>query len=705
MGSGHSIDGGSTANSTANPSANSNTIVVINSLSKTQLTTAQFNLMLTAMNQSLPAFCTAWGFPQITVVAGHSYVPGCFGYLNFIQGNNDSLGYHTLDTNNVPMGVINYSAHVYDNQMLGYSWDFTGLNPQNPKQQHSFLSTTFGHEIFEMIGDPTLRALGPNGEKIAFVGSDGVSNPICREVCDPVCDVEMQINVIDATSSSNSTDTIYMSNYVYPNWFVPNSAGPYDALSVLKGPLTLCDSNGYVTETNGQTEGSSRLASSSQGPSPGTFRGQASPPLGTSRIAGWSQSHYESKEEFKEEFKEQPVISTIAISATPATSFCVRPPPSRGPNPSGLPALRGGPSTSTTIPSTERDRGLLGASINPDLNTGAHFASHLSSSAKAARLRERQSRSQNKPARIITTSASTSSGLAQYNQGSIRPFSQSTYQSAPISPAPRGDLPSPPMGGEGSPVKEGDPLTPINNPGVSPQPKSSDVGWVSSPRPTAIASDTTGAVDTSQGAIRTADVSPHAKQGVTQGSSSVSNSNVEASPPVSDPSQSPISQPGNPISQPSSANLSTSPSVSDPSQSPISQPANPISPPPSANLSTSPPVSDPSANLSTSPPVSDPSANLSTSPSVLDPSQSPSSQPGDPISPPPSANLSTSQVPPSIQPSITSLADSQSSVSDSGVDVTTTPVTVVDISSSPTPSTESSPTMSPDSWQMVDGQP
>ena len=75
--------------------------------------------MLAAMNQSLPAFCTAWGFPQITVVAGHSYVPGCFGYLNFIQGNNDSLGYHTLDTNNVPMGVINYSAHVYDNQMLG----------------------------------------------------------------------------------------------------------------------------------------------------------------------------------------------------------------------------------------------------------------------------------------------------------------------------------------------------------------------------------------------------------------------------------------------------------------------------------------------------------------------------------------------------------------------------------------------------------
>ena len=617
MGSGHSIDGGSTANSTANPSANSNTIVVINSLSKTQLTTAQFNLMLTAMNQSLPAFCTAWGFPQITVVAGQSYVPGCFGYLNFIQGNNDSLGYHTLDTNNVPMGVINYSAHVYDNQMLGYSWDFTGLNPQNPKQQHSFLSTTFGHEIFEMIGDPTLRALGPNGEKIAFVGSDGVSNPICREVCDPVCDVEMQINVTGATSSSSSTDTIYMSNYVYPSWFVPNSAGPYDALSVLKGPLTLYDSNGYVTETNGQTEGSSRLASS-------------------------FQSHYDSKEEFKEEFKEQPVTPTIAISATPATSFSVRPPPS---------------STSAIISSIERDRGLLGASINPDLNTGAHFASHLSSSAKAARLRERQSRSQNKPARIITTlggSASTSSGLAQYNQGSIRASSISTYQSAPISP-----------------VKEGDPLTPINNPGLSPQPtQSSEVGWISYPRPTAIASDTTGAVDTSQGAIRTADVSPHAKQGATQGSSSASNSNVEAvtSPPVPDPSQSPISQPGNPISQPSSANVSTSPPVSDPSQSPISQPGDPISQPPSANLSTS-------------------QVSLSQEPSIA------------PLvdSQPPSANLSASQVPLSIQPSMALPVDSQSSLSNSGVDVTTTPVTVVDISNSPTPRTESSPTMSPDS--------
>ena len=475
MGSGHSIDGGSAANSTANPSANSNTIVVINSLSKTQLTTPQFNLMLAAMNQSLPAFCTVWGFPQITVVAGHSYVPGCFGYLNFIQGNNDSLGYHTLDTNNVPMGVINYSAHVYDNQMLGYSWDFTGINPQNPKQQHSFLSTTFGHEIFEMIGDPTLRALGPNGEKIAFVGSDGVSDPICREVCDPVCDVEMSLNVIDATSTPPPTggNTIYMSNYVYPNWFVPKSTGPYDALSVLTGPLTLYDSNCYVTETNGQTEGSSRLASS-----------------------------LESKEEIKEQSVSLPPWG-VALSTRPLSSVALTPPSSSDPNPSAH------PSAPAVASSTDRDRGLLGASINPDLNTGAHFASHLSSSAKAARLRERQSRSQNKPTRIITTSASTSSGLAQYNQGSIRPSSRSTYQSAPISP-----------------VKEGDPLTPVNNPGISPQP-----------------------VHPSWGELSNSTISPQPPATSTLVSPQVSGGSTP------DPSASPISQPGNPTYQPSSATL------------------------------------------------------------------------------------------------------------------------------------------------------
>ena len=502
MGSGHSIDGGSAANSTANPTANSNTIVVINSLSKTQLTTTQFNLMLAAMNQSLPAFCTAWGFPQITVVAGHSYVPGCFGYLNFIQGNNDSLGYHTLDMNNVPMGVINYSAHVYDNQMLGYSWDFTGINPQNPKQQHSFLSTTFGHEIFEMIGDPTLRALGPNGEKIAFVGSDGVSDPICREVCDPVCDVEMLLNVVDAGLLVASSDTIYMSNYVYPNWFIPKSTGPYDALSVLTGPLTLYDSNCYVTETNGQTEGSSRLVSS-----------------------------FEKLYESKEEVKEQPVISATSQPSISVSSVSLSSPSS----------------SSMTASSTERDRGLLGASINPDLNTGAHFATHLSSSAKAARLRERQSRSQNKPARIITTSASTSSGLAQYNQGSIRPSNRSIYQSAPISP-----------------VKEGDPLTPVNNPGISPQPVHPPWGESSDSN-----------VIVSSGVVATSTTS--ALQG-----SAVSSSETEAipSPQVSDPSQSPISQPGNPTYQPSSTTL-------DPSQVSLSQDSSITSPDSNGNVEDS----------------------------------------------------------------------------------------------------------------------
>ena len=287
----------------------------------------------------------------------------------------------------------------------------------------------------------------------------------------------MSLNVTDATSNPPPTggDTIYMSNYVYPNWFVPKSTGPYDALSVLTGPLTLYDSNSYVTETNGQTEGSSRLLSS-----------------------------FESKEEVKE----QPVISQIAISTTPLSSISLTP-------------------SSSTSTATDRDRGLLGASINPDLNTGAHFASHLSSSAKAARLRERQSRSQNKPAHIITTSASTSSGLAQYNQGSIRPSNRSTYQSAPISP-----------------VKEGDPLTPVNNPGISPQPvhppwgESSDSDSTISPQPVATSATST--------------VTGSAPAGSVVNSSQVNTSETEAipSPQVSDPSQSPIFQPGNPTYQP-----------------------------------------------------------------------------------------------------------------------------------------------------------
>jgi hypothetical protein len=373
MGSGHSTANASSSNTTPNPPANAQTIVAINSLTSIQLTTAQFNLIIQAMNQSLSAFCTVWGFPQITVAAGHSYVPGCFGYINLIMGNNQDLGYHTLDDNNVPMAVINYSAHVYDNQMLGYQWDFTGIDPTNATSQHSFLSTTFGHEIFEMIGDPTLRALGPNGEKIAFKGSDGTSDPICREVCDPVCDVEIVVPL------SGSTTLVYMSNYVYPNWFEPNSSAPYDALSVLKGPLTLYDSNCYVTEVNGQTE-SSRLLSKE-----------------------------ESKEEFKEEIKEEPTASPIQTAPTAASALLQ-------------------PITASQPKLFNNDRHLLGASMNPQNNTGSHFASRLSAGAKEARARERLSI---KPRTIITAKLprSTSSSIAQYNQNSVRPF-----QSVPISP-------------------------------------------------------------------------------------------------------------------------------------------------------------------------------------------------------------------------------------------------------------------------------
>ena len=378
MGSGHSTANGSSSNTTPNPPANAQTIVAINSLTSAQLTTAQFNLIIEAMNQSLPAFCTVWGFPQITVAAGNSYVSGCFGYINLIQGNNQDLGYHTLDENNVPMAVINYSAHVYDNQMLGYQWDFTGTNPTNATSQHSFLSTTFGHEIFEMIGDPTLQALGPNGEKIAFKGSDGTTDPICREVCDPVCDVEIVVPL------SGSTTQVYMSNYVYPNWFEPNSSAPYDVLSVLTAPLTLYDSNCYVTETNGQTE--------------------------SSRLHSKEESKEEVKEEVKEEIKEEPSTSPIATPPTTESTILS--------------------SATTSQPKPfNNDRYLLGASMNPQNSTGSHFASRLSAGAKEARARER---SNIKPRTIITARLprSTSSSIAQYNQNSVRPLGYS----APISP-------------------------------------------------------------------------------------------------------------------------------------------------------------------------------------------------------------------------------------------------------------------------------
>jgi hypothetical protein len=454
MGSVHSTLDMSTE---SNRGSNSNKIIIINSLSKSQLTITQFNLMLAAINQHLPAFCTRWDFPQITVVGGQSYIPGYFGYINIIQGNNSSLGYHTLDINDISMGVVHFSAHVYDNQVLGYDWDFTGINPQNPNQPHSFLSTTLAHEIFEMIRDPTLRALGPNGEKIAFFSRDGASTPRCREVCDPVWDLEIILDLVDTRNSLNSNYKIYISNYVYPSWFILNSTGPYDALSVLTAPFECSYFNRDVTPTTDRANTYSRS-------SPTLSRTSASrddlrpEPVGSTLVRGMGRSTFASSQS----------QGSSASSTRGAGAPVLKHNPFRSASPkreTGTPVLeynpfRGASPTVDDNPSLNslREKSLdktpedakvvtkiftlvkmdlnlldtVSPTVNPIINSGAHFASHLSSSSKAARLRQRQSRSPNKPTHIITNPMlpnSTSSVLAQYKQGSIPPSSQLGYRS------------------------------------------------------------------------------------------------------------------------------------------------------------------------------------------------------------------------------------------------------------------------------------
>jgi len=246
MGSGQSTGSNliTPADGTASGPVTENTVLAIKSISDSEISPTQFQAFIDAMNAQLPAFCTTWGFPQCNVVLATGYVPGCFGYINLVNTDpiQGALGYHTEDTNGNPVAIVIYSAHQQDNSYLGYTGDFSGVNPSNPNQAHAFLSTTFSHEVFEMIADPNLEQQGPQGQTVEYTDHTGNTAPIVREVCDPVADQEFTTTVTEGT--------VYVSDYVYPSWFLTNGTAPFDFMHKCTVPLKVFDDNDYVSDLN-----------------------------------------------------------------------------------------------------------------------------------------------------------------------------------------------------------------------------------------------------------------------------------------------------------------------------------------------------------------------------------------------------------------------------------------------------------------------
>ncbi len=237
-------------------------IVAIKSISDSKLSQAQFAAILDATNAALVDFCQKWSFPQFSVVAGTGYTEGKFGTIAIINGDTQTLGYHTLNFSNIPVAYVNYAAHLYDNQtLLGYTGDFSGVNPTDVNSYHSFISTTFTHEVFEMIGDPDLVQKGPLGEDIYYKGQDGGTRPIVREVCDPVASLEFP-------QTDSKGNIVYMADYVYPSWFYDTTdQRPYDFMDrITRGLRVYQVGAGYVTTADTYDVYYSKLTGSEPAP-------------------------------------------------------------------------------------------------------------------------------------------------------------------------------------------------------------------------------------------------------------------------------------------------------------------------------------------------------------------------------------------------------------------------------------------------------
>ena len=130
----------------------------------------------------------------------------------------NALGYHDLTSTGMPLGKVFVKTTV-DNKM---AW-----------------SVTMSHELLEMLVDPYINLA-------AFVPySSTTGRLVAYEVGDPVED----------DSLGYACGSVLLSDFVYPNYFVPGASGPYDYCGHVTSPLQILPTGYYAYLDVGKTHG------------------------------------------------------------------------------------------------------------------------------------------------------------------------------------------------------------------------------------------------------------------------------------------------------------------------------------------------------------------------------------------------------------------------------------------------------------------
>lgn len=112
--------------------------------------------------------------------------------------NGDKIIYFITDFTGLPDAYKSFTG-VHNSQGLGY------IN-LNLTREYDMTSYTASHEVLELLTNPNVD---PGG----------------RECCDPVWPLHYSINGIE------------VADFVFPNYYVPNSQGPWDFMNAVKRPL------------------------------------------------------------------------------------------------------------------------------------------------------------------------------------------------------------------------------------------------------------------------------------------------------------------------------------------------------------------------------------------------------------------------------------------------------------------------------------
>lgn len=150
--------------------------------------------------------------PGVTVVTPDTHLPA-----------GDAVAIDFVDNDGLPGGV----AHHGWNPGASFAWCLVGC-----KETRSW-TTAASHEALEYLVNMRLdRWVAESDEELVYWA---------KEIADPVEEDEYTTIV----TRFGERRTVTLSNYVYPDFWVPGSAGPWDHMRRLKGPFSL-SAGGYA---------------------------------------------------------------------------------------------------------------------------------------------------------------------------------------------------------------------------------------------------------------------------------------------------------------------------------------------------------------------------------------------------------------------------------------------------------------------------